>query len=518
MSTAETRAAPGATGPDKQDDLAALAKGGRVNIFGFMLRLGARIPFLLVAGRLYGADTLGRFALAVLVVEFAAQVATLGLKRGLAEQLSARSRPDNHVVYDALLLTVFASAVASAGLIAFPGAMFPNSSINGLDRLLPLIIFGVAIADVALAACAYRYDIAATVRARSIVEPWAISIAASAFYFYSARDGLILSYVVSMTAAFLTAMWSLLRHFGLPQGWRPHPMLLWAMARRNLPLAAADAIEWGTRRLDLWILGFFVSPTAAGIYYVAQQFSSLPQKLKTSFEPILGPIISRNVAERNYAAVAAHVSQVGFWIIAAQVGIALAIGIPGEAVMGVLGPQFVTGTAALIFLLAAEATSAPSVVAEAALVYLARGRNLWLSIATIALQAALSLALVMLARHLDLPEMWIAACPALGLAIALAAGSWIKSRALSQIVGAPVTSWRPSLFLAGGMAGAAGAAFTALPRSMEWAELTLGIPAIILTYCLVIWRWGFGPADRALFRKRTDLPGEMAGATNGAAP
>ncbi|MCE7795663.1 lipopolysaccharide biosynthesis protein [Sphingobium sufflavum] len=501
MSTADTTGVPDTTGRDKQDDLATLAKGGRTNVLGFMLRLGARIPFLLVAGRLYGADTLGRFALAVLVVEFAAQIATLGLKRGLAEQLSARSRPDNHVVYDALLLTVMASAVASAALIAFPGAMFPNSAINGLDRLLPLIIFGIAIADVALAACAYRYDIGATVRARSIVEPWAISIAASALFFYSPRDGLILAYVVSMTSAFLTAIWALLRHYGLPKGWQPQPMQLWTMTRRNLPLAAADAIEWGTRRLDLWILGFFVSPTAAGIYYVAQQFSSLPQKLKTSFEPILGPIISRNVAERKYGAVAEHVSQVGFWIIAAQVGIALAIGIPGEAVMGVLGPQFVAGTGALIFLLAAEATSAPSVVAEAALVYLARGRNLWLSIATIALQAGLSLALVIGARHLALPEMWVAACPALGLAVALAAGSWIKSRALSHIVQAPVTSWRPSLFLAGGLAGAAGGAFTLLPRSLEWAELLLGIPAIILTYSLVIWRVGFGPADRELFRR-----------------
>ncbi|MET0364678.1 MAG: lipopolysaccharide biosynthesis protein [Sphingobium sp.] len=485
----------------EQDDLAALAKGGRTNVLGFLLRLGARIPFLLVAGRVYGADTLGRFALAVLVVEFAAQLATLGLKRGLAEQLSKKDRPDTHIVYDGLILTFIASAVTSAALIAFPAAMFPNSQINGLDRLLPLIIFAIAITDVALAACAYRYDIGATVRARSIVEPWAISIAAGVFVFYSKRDGLILSYVVSMVAAMVSALFPFFRHYGLPRGWSPHPVRLWHMTRRNLPLAAADAIEWGTRRLDLWLLGFFVTPTAAGIYYGAQQFASLPQKLKTSFEPILGPIIARNVAEKKYKAVAEHVSQVGFWIIAAQVGIALAIGIPGEAAMGVLGPQFVSGTAALVFLLAAEATSAPSVVSEAALVYLARGRNLMLSIATIGLQALLSLVLVLAGRKLDLPEMWVAACPALSLAIALAAGSWIKSRALSRIVDAPVTSWRPSLLIAGVAAGTAGAAITALPPHMEWAELSLGIPLIVGVYSFVIWRIGFGPADRELFRR-----------------
>ena len=44
------------------EDLSALAKGGRQNFFGFLLRLVARLPFLFIAGRLYGPDALGRFA------------------------------------------------------------------------------------------------------------------------------------------------------------------------------------------------------------------------------------------------------------------------------------------------------------------------------------------------------------------------------------------------------------------------------------------------------------------------
>ena len=119
----------------QQDDIAALAKGGRTNVFGFLLRLAARLPFLFIAGRWYGADALGRFAYAVLVVEFVAPLATLGLKRGLAGALSQTERPHGHVVTDAMLVTLIAAAVGSAILVAFPQAMFPNSGINGLDRL-----------------------------------------------------------------------------------------------------------------------------------------------------------------------------------------------------------------------------------------------------------------------------------------------------------------------------------------------------------------------------------------------
>ena len=109
-----------------------------------------------------------------------------------------------------------------------------------------------------------------------------------------------------------------------------------------MPLAAADAVEWGSRRIDIAVLGLFLSPAFVGVYYVAQQVASLPAKLKTSFEPVLGPVIARNLAINDLGAVAAQVRQVGFWILAAQAGIALALALPGHAVMA-LGRQRLHG-------------------------------------------------------------------------------------------------------------------------------------------------------------------------------
>lgn len=484
---------------DSQDDIAALAKGGRTNIFGFLLRLAARLPFLFIAGRIYGAEALGRFAYAILVVEFAAQLATLGLKRGLAAQLSKTSRPHVHVVWDGLLVSFFASGIAAAILITFPFIMFPNSEINGLDRFLPLVIFTIVGADIALAALAYRYDIASTVRARSIVEPWTISIAAFLFSYYSLRDGLIISYVVSMVAALLASLWPLFKSYGLPWGWRPKPLAIAKMARRNMPLAAADAAEWGSRRLDLAILGLFASPAIVGIYYIAQQVASLPQKLKTSFDPILGPVITRNLEAGNMKAIAKQVSQVGFWIIAAQIGIALALAIPGEAVMGLVGPNFVGGTGALAFLLAAEAVAATAVVSESALVYIARHRNLLISLSMLLLQAGLSLAFIQICQRMGWPPLFQAAAVAAALMVALAYASIVKAIFLSKLLNAPVNGWRWTLLLAIAAGSIVGYLATFLP---EWAELIFGIPMILASYALVIWKWGFGPEDRTLFKMK----------------
>jgi O-antigen/teichoic acid export membrane protein len=483
-------------------DLKALAKGGRTNVFGFILRLAARIPFLFIAGRLYGAEVLGRFAYAILIVEFVAQLATLGLRRGLAEALSKDDRPHSHIVGDALLVATLASALGAMVLIAVPQLMFPNSQLNGMDRFLPVMIFAIVWTDIALAALAYRFDVASTVRARAIVEPWTISIAAGALVFYSIRDGLILAYVVSILTGMLAAIWPLLRSYGLPWGWRPRPAELYHLARRNLPLAAADAAEWGSRRLDLAILGLFASPAIVGIYYVAQQVASLPQKLKTSFDPILGPVITRNLRDKNYREIARQVAQVGFWIIAAQAGIALALGITAGGVMGLVGPQFVGGAAALGFLLVAEVAAATAVVSESALVYMARHRNLMISLAMLALQAVLSVLLIWLGDLLPFwkgnAELMHAAAVAAALMLSLAAGSAAKSTLLSKLLSERLAICRWTLLPAVAVAIVIGMVAIRLP---EWAELSFGIPAILGSYLCVIWRWGFGPEDRVLFKK-----------------
>lgn len=495
MSAAPSPEAQGQPG----DDMAALAKGGRTNFLGFLLRLAARLPFLFIAGRLYGADQLGRFASALIVIEICGQLATLGLKRGLAKELAEATRGDAHVVADGLLLSLMTSTVFAAILFALPQPMFPNGRNSDWDVALPLAIVMIGLTEVMLAALAYRYNIAATVRSRSVVEPWSISIMAGVFWLIPAtRDGgLALAYLFSVIAAALTAFVPMLRSYGVPKGWQPRLIPLAAIARDNFPLALADAIEWGTRRLDIALLGVLVSPATVGVYYIAQQVASLPQKLKTSFEPILGPVIVRKLAENDYPAIARQICQAGFWIVAAQAGIGLALGIPGEGVMGLVGPQFVFGTGALAFLLLAEVVAATAVVSESALIYLARLKNLAVSAATLAVQAVLTLGIVLAIRRLGFNELFQAAGAAIALTLALGFASFVKSRVLSRILGQPINNFRWPLVWAAAPAVVVGAAFTLLP---EWTQLALGIPAILLTYGFVIWKRGFGPEDRVLFR------------------
>jgi O-antigen/teichoic acid export membrane protein len=480
-------------------DLAALAKGGRTNFIGFLLRLAGMLPFLFIAGRFYGADALGRYASALVVIELTAMMCTIGEKRGLAQRLSEGEGDETHLVADSLTVALLVGSLAALALWLVPAPMFPSGIYTEADRLFVLAIPALALTEILLAAQAYRYDIAATVRARAIVLPWTLSIMAFVMSYVSPESGLSIAYLASVFAALVTSIWPFLKSYGLPRGWRPGLARMMRMTVRGLPLAAADAIEWGTRRIDIFILGLFAAPAAVGVYYVAQQVASLPQKLRTSFEPILGPVLTRKLKEKDYAAIAKQVCQVGFWIMAAQAGVGLALGIPGEAVMGLVGATFVGGTGALGFLLAAEVVAATAVVSEAALIYVARLRNLWVSTATIALQAGLTVAAMLIADRLGWNQGWRAAAAAAALMLALGVSSLVKAVMLSRILGQRINNWRWALVVAAAAAVVAGQLVILLP---QWGQLVLGIPVILGVYGWVIWTRGFGPEDRVLFKRK----------------
>ena len=471
--------------------VAALARGGRTNFAGFLLRLGARLPFLVLAARLYGAEELGRFAYATMVVEFVAAIATLGLKRGLASEMAHSSRPQAHVLADGLLLTLLLSLAGGLLLLLLPGLMLPGGEVRGGERWLALVVPAVVLSDVSLAGLAFRHRIDVAVRARSLIEPWTLTIAATALAFTAfQRDGLLIAYGLSMIAAAVASVWPAVRLFGAPEGWQPSFGRMWGMLSRNLPLAGADLVEWTTRRLDVFLLGRFAGAEVVGVYYVAQQVATLAGKIRVSFDPILAPMLSTALKAGRPAEAAAHIRQVGFWVLAFQIPVVLALGLPGEGVLGLFGPEFAVGALVMALLLTAELAAATSSISEMGLIYARPRANLVIASAGLLVQAGFSFLLI--------PSFGGEGAAA-ALLLGLVAAGVIRQRVLGRALGADVTIWRWSLLAAGAVAFAAGYAARALP---ELPQMLLTIPGVLLVFGLMIWRFGFGPEDRALFARR----------------
>jgi O-antigen/teichoic acid export membrane protein len=215
---------------------------------------------------------------------------------------------------------------------------------------------------------------------------------------------------------------------------------------------------------------------------------------------VLGPAIARKIAVGDRESVAKQLRQVTYWIIAAQLGIALALGIPGRAVMGLVGSGFTGGTAMLGFLLAAEVIAAAAVVSEAALIYVARKRNMLISLVMLALEAGLAAALILIMKDEGFPPAFQATGPAMALCVALGFASITKSWLLKKQLGAPVSGWRWDLAWATGSGLIAGGVVRwLLPET--W-QLVVGVPLILVAFFAMLWTKGFGPEDRELFRMK----------------
>jgi hypothetical protein len=133
----------------------------------------------------------------------------------------------------------------------------------------------------------------------------------------------------------------------------------------------------------------------------------------------------------------------------------------------------------------------------------------------IVVQVSLSVALILGARQLGMPTNFQAAGPAIALCLALAMASVLKSRLLSQLLGAPVSGWRWALVWAAAVATVVGYSSTLVP---EWGELLFGIPLILLSFGIMIWRRGFTAEDRILFRGKPKLERATMPPPKGAMP
>src|SRR3546814_6091363 len=117
--------------------------------------------------------------------------------------------------------------------------------------------------------------------------------------------------------------------------------------------------------------------------------------------------------------------------------------------MGMVGPEFVACTAALGFLLTAEVLASTGTVCESALVYVARMRNLMISLTMLTVQIALSFALILAMRSQHWPIDYQAAGPAVALMVSVTITSLIKALVLKRVLKAPVSGYRWPLVWAG---------------------------------------------------------------------
>lgn len=366
-----------------------VARGGLSAALGFVIRFGARLLFLLVAGRLFGAALFGAYSLAVAVVELAVTLGAVGTKRTLFQFLDERDlhggRQAPHVVLDAAILVAGASAAAAlfivAATLAMPEAWLPGSTARALLVLAPMT-GGQALLDLFSAATRWQHRMRYDVVGRSIIEPY-VGVAATllAAWLWRHDDGLLVGYWAGTLAALVYVAAGARRSFGRfhLSAYRVDAGRLLAMLRGTSANTASDFLHALYGRVDLYLVGLFLGEAPAGVYGIARQVRTPIRQVRQSFDGLLIPIVARTLAARGPVKTGEALASAARLILAIQLPALIVLAAIGVPLLEAIGPGFDAGYWALLFLAVAESVQGAFGLGELILVYRRPGLGLWIT-------------------------------------------------------------------------------------------------------------------------------------------
>jgi O-antigen/teichoic acid export membrane protein len=372
-----------------------ILRGAGASAGGLIVRLGARLLFLVVAGQLYGAALFGAYSLAVAAVELAVALGGLGMKRLLFQHLDERgARPEAQVVADAAALVMAASA-ALAALMILAVTLAPDSWLSANTaralRLLAPLIAAQALLDVLLAATRWKHLIRYEVAGRSLVEPYAaLAGATAAWYLGFDETGLLIGYGCGTVAALLFAATGLRRSFRLGElrSWRIDRRRSVAMLRGAAANTAADGLSGLLVRLDLYLVGMLLGERSAGIYGMARQLAMPIRQVRQSFDGLLTPLVASTLKAAGPETAVRAVASAARLILALQLPMVIGMIAVGYPVLRWLGPEFGAGWFAAVMLACAETVQGAFGINELLFVYRRPRLGLAIMAGTIALGLA----------------------------------------------------------------------------------------------------------------------------------
>lgn len=364
-----------------------ILKGGGAAALGFLIRLGARLLFVLMAGRLFGVALFGAFTIAVAVVELAVTIGGAGMKRQLFklldEEKGGRSAP--HIVLDGIVLVTLASLACILPLMLvvalLPQGALAGNSAAALLWLAPMIL-GQSLLDLFLAATRWTHKMRHQVWARSIIEPYAgVAVSALAWALGFQATGLVIGYWAGTLAALVYALAATRQCLGpfRLRSYRLSPRRLRFVVKETTLPTLSDFTNALAGRLDLYLVGLFLGESPAGIYGMARQVRTPIRQVRQSFDGLLTPIVSRTLSHVGPARTGQATASATRLILAIQLPILVALVAIGRPLLHWIGPEFAAGYLAMLLLAAAECIQGAYGVSDLILLYRRPTYILWLT-------------------------------------------------------------------------------------------------------------------------------------------
>lgn len=377
-----------------------IVRGARVNFLGILAR-SFRAVYLIFVARLFGAEVLGLFLLSWGVIDLLSKAGLVGLDRAVVRFLppTRSGLPRGRVLLQILRTAVVTCSLTAVGVflaapalaatvLGQPAARVPLQILSW--GIVPLVLTSVLLA-VTRVERKMQYDVVT----KSVIEPGLLLLVAVVLADrWADGTGLYVAQVAALGAGLLTAVaivcrLGLVSPKSLPEAVSHQPvdgaLGVRVLAAFALPIAVYDLIALGVMSLDFFVLARFASPFELGVYGAAVQIAIVVKKARQSFEPILLPVLSQQLARDEVAAARDALDRVSQRILALDLGFLLLITAFGPEILRLFGDGFEIGAPVLVLLTLAHSLNGCWGVAENVALLRRPEWNLWIWLAALPL-------------------------------------------------------------------------------------------------------------------------------------
>ena len=380
-----------------------IAVGTAASYGGFLFRLSVRIPFLFLAGMLFGAEHYGEYIFATSFVEALGVLCCLGFKRsvfGFIEE-SEDYRNDAsaaRLVTACWKLALLAAFIAAGLIFTFAGQIAGLLDSPGVQRPLEYLCWAlpmIVTTDLLLSGCRYKRKIRYEVYARSVAEPVTLTLLTVAFYFSGLTDtGLLLAYLIAIGSASLVAMFGMHASYERAEFFSisaiPHAVRL---LRRAAPTGLYEFLKMLLDRLHIMIVTFFFSESVTGVYGAAVQFTTLLNKIGAGFEPILAPVIAQLTNRGSQQHLHEQLSRIIRWVMSIEFLLLVIFLLFGRALLGLIGEEFEAGEYIMWILVCAVSIQSAFLCNDLPVLFRKPEWNLWIILVLVGLCLAIAVLL-----------------------------------------------------------------------------------------------------------------------------
>ena len=342
-------------------DGSVIAAGAFINFIGTVARLSKTFAFIIIT-RLFGAEIFGLSMLGWTIIDMLGKVGQFSLDKGLINFIP-RYRKDKDVVstYRVIVQALGISLTLSmlvATVLFFSASSIAENILNkprltGILQLLsiamPLISLTTIIMGITKAHKIMKYD----ALIRGGIEPLILfGLACFLFYFEWYTYGIAAALVGSLACSMFLVLYIFTKFYSWKEcfahlgGIR----LITPLTRFSLPVMGYELVYMLMIRIDVLMVGYFLSAAQLGVYVVAVEIALATKKVRQWFDPIFSPIVAELNQSQELNRLEQNLRLVTRWVLTIGLAVLCGLTLVGRELLGLLGSEFVAGFVVLVVL------------------------------------------------------------------------------------------------------------------------------------------------------------------------